>query len=115
MVLNYDKVQKDPSQEEIELILRLFNSKKLTDAKQEVDNKITKSLSSNTTIRKIIPIFLPTLTLRHLVFNKLFIKEAQKPKLPESERRKLENYYYDDVIALEKVLKKKIPWEWVKK
>ena len=77
--------------------------------------KITKSLSSNTTIRKIIPIFLPTLTLRHLVFNKLFIKEAQKPKLPESERRKLENYYYDDVIALEKVLKKKIPWEWVKK
>ena len=42
MVLNYDKVQKDPSQEEIELILRLFNSKKLTDAKQEVDNKIIK-------------------------------------------------------------------------
>ena len=42
MVLNYDKVQKDPSQEEIELILRLFNSKKLTDAKQEVDNKIVK-------------------------------------------------------------------------
>ena len=77
--------------------------------------KITKSLSSNTTIRKIIPIFLPTLTLRHLVFNKLFIKEVQKPKLPESERRKLENYYYDDVIALEKALKRKIPWEWVKK
>ena len=42
MVLNYDKVQKDPSQEEIELILRLFNSKKLTNAKQEVDNKIIK-------------------------------------------------------------------------
>jgi len=77
--------------------------------------KIAESLFSNTTIRKIVPIFLPTLTLRHLVFNKLFIKEAQKPKLPESERRKLENYYYDDVIALEKVLKKKIPWEWVKK
>ena len=77
--------------------------------------KIAESLFLNTTIRKIVPIFLPTLTLRHLVFNKLFIKEAQKPKLPESERRKLENYYYDDVIALEKVLKKKIPWEWVKK
>ena len=77
--------------------------------------KIAESLSLNTTIRKIVPIFLPTQTLRHLVFNKLFIKEAQKPKLPESERRKLENYYYDDVIALEKVLKKKIPWEWVKK
>lgn len=77
--------------------------------------KIAESLCLNTTIRKIVPIFLPTLTLRHLVFNKLFIKEAQKPKLPESERRKLENYYYDDVIALEKVLKKKIPWEWVKK
>ena len=77
--------------------------------------KIAESLFSNTTIRKIVPIFLPTLTLRHLVFNKLFIKEVQKPKLPESERRKLENYYYDDVIALEKVLKKKIPWEWVKK
>ena len=77
--------------------------------------KIAESLSLNTTIRKIVPIFLPTLTLRHLVFNKLFIKEVQKPKLPESERRKLENYYYDDVIALEKVLKKKIPWEWVKK
>ena len=42
MVLNYDKVQKDPSQEETELILRLFNSKKLTDAKQEVNNKIIK-------------------------------------------------------------------------
>ena len=36
------KKQKDPSQEEIELILRLFNSKKLTEAKQEVDNKIIK-------------------------------------------------------------------------
>ena len=76
---------------------------------------IAESLCLNKTIRKIVPIFLPSLTLRNLVFNKLFVKEAHKPKLSESERSKLENYYYDDVIALEKVLKKKIPWEWVKK
>ena len=76
--------------------------------------KIIEYLCFNKTIRKIAPIFLPSLALRHLVFNKLFIKEGQKPKLSENDRRKLENYYYDDVIALEKALKRKIPWEWVK-
>ena len=40
MNLNNKNIKKDPSKKEIELILKLFNSKKFTKAKQEVDKKI---------------------------------------------------------------------------
>ena len=42
MNLNNDKIQKNPSGEEKDLILKFFNSKKLVEAKKEVDKQITK-------------------------------------------------------------------------
>ena len=46
MNLNNKNIKKDPSKKEIELILKLFNSKKFTKAKQEVDKKITNYQNS---------------------------------------------------------------------
>ena len=40
MIVNNKKVQNDPSQEKIKFILKLFNSNKLIETKNEVDKQL---------------------------------------------------------------------------
>jgi len=45
----------------------------------------------------------------------ILLKDVKKPKLPEEERLALENFYLNDVRELELLLKRKLPWDWLKK
>ena len=42
MIDNNKKVQDDPSQKELKLILELFNSNKLVEANKEIDKQLIK-------------------------------------------------------------------------
>ena len=44
---------------------------------------------------------------------KLLLKKEKKPKISSEDRYALENFYRDDVKRLEKILKCKMPWNWV--
>ena len=46
MTIPNKKDQNDPPQKEIKFILELFNSKKLNEAKKEINRKITKYVNS---------------------------------------------------------------------
>lgn len=45
----------------------------------------------------------------------VLLKNIQKPELPEADRFALENFYLNDAKELELLLKRKLPWDWLKK
>ena len=73
-------------------------------------NFTSKILLDNKSFRKLSTFFIPTVT-RQKLGDKYFLKEAKKPKMPDSERKYLKELYYNEVIQLEKFLGKKLPWD----
>ena len=53
--------------------------------------------------------------MRRELKRKMFMKEGEKPKLPKEEGVLLQKFYQDDVINLEKILGRKLPWKWFDK
>jgi len=90
------------------------NVSKVYNPYTEFRGNTAKQIIMNTTIRKILSFVMPSLAIRRLLFHKLIRKKSTKPKLSETDRKKLMNYYHKDIVALEKILGKKTPWEWVK-
>jgi len=72
--------------------------------------KISYFLLSDQAIRKILHKVIPENFRKKIVKNTL-LGSKFKPKLENEDRLLLINYYRDDVIKLEKILSRKLPWK----
>ena len=48
---------------------------------------------------------------RRMLKEKFILKEEEKPKMEENEKKLLINYYRDDVQKLKNLLGRKLPWK----
>lgn len=71
-------------------------------------NKFTAFLIRNRAVRHIAKNLLPREGGRKL--KKFFDKEGNKPELSENDKKFLQELYHDDVLHLEKILNRKLPW-----
>ena len=101
-ILKFLKIDSEPP----EIIHTVFNEYK------KPKDKISKFILSlddfiwKLGLKAILPIFPERKNLEQK-----FLKASNKPKISEFERLRLMNFYRDDVIKLQKLLKRNIPWK----
>lgn len=72
--------------------------------------KFAKSIVTSKKVAKIALKLIPNSSTRRALREQLLEKKSTKPKLPNKERLLLEDFYINDVIKLEKILKRSLPW-----
>jgi len=72
-------------------------------------NPITRYIRTNQLLTKVVKKTI-TKEKQKKIRDKYFIKESEKPKMDFKEREILVNHYHDDVIKLEELLGRKLPW-----
>ena len=72
-------------------------------------NFLAKSLLNNKNFRKVSTILIPTV-MRQKLGDKYFLKQVKKPEMLENERDYLRKLYNNEVMELERLLGKKLPW-----
>ena len=77
----------------------------------EPRGKISEIMLSNKLIWKIAVKLVPQ-NFRWGLRKKVFLKDKEKPKLPDKEGILLQKFYKEDVNNLEKLLCRKLPWKW---
>ncbi len=77
----------------------------------ESRNRIFHYMRKSKAIRKFLNI-LPEDFVRKLR-DEVVLKKQNKPKLSKEEMICLENYYREDVKKLQKLLERKLPWNWI--
>jgi hypothetical protein len=75
-------------------------------------NKFIFFLMRNRMVRYAAKNFLPRESARKI--KESFDKKGVKPELNENDRQFLQEYYHDDVLCLEKILNRKVPWKILK-
>jgi len=76
--------------------------------------KLATTLLQSKKLRKLGKSILPQSSAL-IVVKQVLGKKITKPKMSKKDRDFLENLYSDDVKNLQKILKRKIPWKWIKK
>jgi len=102
----------------IENTLQFLNLKNdLENFKPEVYNKygvvrnpISQKILQSRKIRRISEKLISP-SKRRTLKEKLILKEEEKPKMEENEKKLLINYYRDDVQKLKNLLGRKLPWK----
>lgn len=72
----------------------------------------TRKLGVNTDLRILQPLSNPR---KNSVTRKFLFNDSHKPKLPANARLFLEKIYYDDVIKLQSILGRTLPWPFMSK
>jgi len=100
--------------EEILRFLGLNNS--VTNFKNTVQNQfiglpgpVAQRIISNSLVAKIAKIMLPS-SSRIFLRNKFLLKQQPKPKMRKEDREVLVKFFYNDVMKLQKILERKLPW-----
>jgi len=87
------------------------NIGKVYNAYNEPRGKISEMVLSSNLVWKIGQKLVPQ-NMRRELRKRIFMKEGEKPKLPEEEGIILQKLYQEDVNNLEKLLGRKLPWKW---
>ena len=72
-------------------------------------NNVSKKIIENSTIRRIATRMIPTVT-RQKIGDKIFLKQTKKPSMLPEESQRLKKIYESEVLELEKLLGRKLPW-----
>ena len=72
-------------------------------------NFISKILLNNKIFRRLSIFLIPTV-MRQKLGDKYFLKQVKKPEMLENERDYLRKLYNNEVMELERLLGKKLPW-----
>jgi len=72
-------------------------------------NFISKILLNNKIFRRLSTFLIPTV-MRQKLGDKYFLKQVKKPEMLENERDYLRKLYNNEVMELERLLGKKLPW-----
>jgi len=104
-VLNFLGIDSEVPSENLELPHNLVTRPKNKFASFLLQNKITRNVG-----RRVLPQGKGT-----IVVKKILGKEVPKPKMDEKDRTFLEKYYNEDVISLEKLLGRHLPWPLITK
>jgi len=117
-ILIFEEFMKDPKKNLREVLefLRINSvSQKVTIKKYnlygESRNRVFHYMRKSKAIRKFLNI-LPEDFVRKLR-DEVVLKKQNKPKLSKEEMISLENYYREDVKKLQKLLERKLPWDWI--
>jgi len=113
--LIFEEFVKD-AENTIKEILNFLGLEKDYDFKQEQHNPfriersslthiISKKIGRKIFVKKYVPY-----KIRKSVANNLLFKKAEKPKMNEETRRKLIEFYYEDVKKLQTLFERKLPW-----
>jgi len=100
-VLDFLRVDADPP-ESMELVHNILTKPR---------GKLSTSILTNRTIRKSGRALLPESVAEFMV-RKVLGKKITKQKMPKEDRVFLENLYSDDVLKLQKIVDKKLLWDW---
>ena len=73
-------------------------------------NKFSEKLLQNKTFRDTATKIVPPV-YRQRLGDKFLVNQIKKPKMSEKDRQKLKSIYQSEVKELEKLLKKKLPWD----
>ena len=72
-------------------------------------NNVSKKVVENPIIRKIATLLIPTVT-RQKIGDRFLLKQTSKPPMLPNENQRLKKIYEHEVIELEKLLGRKLPW-----
>ena len=70
---------------------------------------VAQRIISNSLVAKIAKIMLPP-SSRIFLRNKFLLKQQPKPKMRKEDREVLVKFFYNDVMKLQKILERKLPW-----
>lgn len=73
-------------------------------------NIISKGIIENSIIRNISTRMIPTVT-RQKIGDKFLLKQTSKPSMLPEENKRLKKIYESEVLELEKLLNRKLPWK----
>jgi len=73
-------------------------------------NKIAKKVMENPSIRKLATQLIPTVS-RQKIGDKFLLKQTSKPLMQQNEKQRLKKIYEHEIINLEKLLNRKLPWD----
>lgn len=89
-------------------VVKTCSFKKIHHEYSVIDNKFIALLIRNRMVRHAAKNFLPRQGGRKL--KEFFDKKGIKPELNENDKQFLQEYYHNDVLHLEKILNRKLPW-----
>jgi len=72
-------------------------------------NKISELILGNKTVRKFAKSLLPK-NMNLFVIENILNKKTKKPQMGEKENQILSELYYENIIKLEKIINRKLPW-----
>ena len=75
--------------------------------------RFSKKIVTSNTLSKIANQILPK-SVKSKLRDEVIMKIEKKPEISKDEMLVLEKYYRDDVLKLENILKRKLPWPWLK-
>jgi len=71
-------------------------------------NTLSVVMMRNNILRKLVKNFFPVNYLDHL--KKIFDKSAKKPIMEENIKKKLQEIYHDDILYVQKLMGRSLPW-----
>jgi len=116
-ILIFEEFVKDPKKTLNEILSFLKIDYELDDFKGEAYNKfgvargpISQFLLRDIRVRRIVEKIVPP-SGRRVLREKLLLKNEEKPKMNQEDRKTLIQFYREDGIKLQKILGKKLPWK----
>ena len=76
--------------------------------------KFFQKILTSKTISKISDQILPQ-SFKWKLKNTVILKNEKKPSLSNQDRIFLQNFYRDDVMKLQNLLKRRLPWKWIER
>ena len=74
------------------------------------NNSFSKAIIENSKIRSIATRIIPTVT-RQKIGDKFLLKQTNKPSMSSEENERLKKIYENEVLEIEKLLNRKLPWK----
>jgi len=116
-ILIFEEFVKDPKKTLNEILSFLKIDYELDDFEGEAYNKfgvargpITQFLLRDIRVRRVVEKIVPP-SGRRVLREKILLKNVEKPKMNQEDRKMLIQFYREDEIKLQKILGKKLPWK----
>lgn len=116
-ILIFEEFVKDPKKTLNEILSFLKIDYELDDFEGEAYNKfgvargpISQFLLRDMRLRRVVEKIVPP-SGRRVLREKLLLKNEEKPKMNQEDRKTLIQFYREDGIKLQKILGKKLPWK----
>jgi hypothetical protein len=94
-----------------DLVNEAYNDFSLPRLTPKIVKFVTNSTNRNPTLHKIKQ--LVPYSVRQTIVGRILLKQAIKPKMDQKARMFLEKIYYDDVMKLESLIGRSLPWPLV--